>query len=79
MITNREILRNQLKRINEKCNSNLQLGKIRNLWYLYCVGEGGHEIQPYPIGDFTRRTAQQMIEFLAGMENAIDYFTGQKE
>lgn len=62
-ITNKEIIQNQLNRINEKLLSN-----IETTW------NKGHAIlanTPFPV-DFTARNSAQMIEYLAGMEVAID-------
>ena len=62
-ITNKEIIQNQLNRINEKLLSN-----IETTW------NKGHALlanTPFPV-DFTARNSAQMIEYLAGMEVAID-------
>ena len=71
-ITNKEIISNQLKRINEKANTNLILRKANGYWYL-CREVNGNELEPYPFsGTKTRRTSAQMIEYLAGLEDALD-------
>lgn len=71
-ITNKEIISNQLKRINEKANTNLLLRRANGHWYL-CREVEGNELEPYPFGGTkTRRTSAQMIEYLAGLEDAID-------
>lgn len=71
-ITNKEIISNQLKRINEKANTNLLLRKANGYWYL-CREVNGNELEPYPFsGTKTRRTSAQMIEYLAGLEDALD-------
>lgn len=62
-ITNKEIIEGQLRRINEKLLSN-----IETTW------NKSHAIlanTPFPV-DFTARNSAQMIEYLAGMEVAID-------
>lgn len=71
-ITNKEIISNQLKRINEKANTNLLLRKANGYWYL-CREVNGNELEPYPFsGTKTRRTSAQMIEYLTGLEDALD-------
>lgn len=69
-ITNKEIINNQLKRINEKLSSN-----IETKWN---KGRAILANTPFPV-DFTARKPEQLIEYLAGMEEAIDYFTKQKK
>ena len=44
-ITNKEIISNQLKRINEKANTNLLLRKANGHWYL-CREVNGNELEP---------------------------------
>ncbi len=71
-ITNKEIITNQVNRINEKAGTNLLLRKANGYWYL-CREVNGNELEPYPFsGTKTRRTSAQMIEYLAGLEDAID-------
>lgn len=71
-ITNKEIITNQVNRINEKAGTNLLLRKANGHWYL-CREVNGNELEPYPFsGTKTRRTSAQMIEYLAGLEDAID-------
>ena len=64
-ITNREILLNQVKRINEKTNRNFVLHMTKTR---YCLGEDCRSINL----DKTTRNDLQMIEFLAGFEVAIN-------
>lgn len=71
-ITNKEIIEGQLRRINEKAGTNLLLRKANGYWYL-CREVNGNELEPYPFsGTMSRRTSAQMIEYLAGLEDAID-------
>lgn len=71
-ITNKEIISNQLKRINEKANTNLLLRRANGHWYL-CREVEGNELEPYPFsGTKTRRTSAQMIEYLCGIEDALN-------
>ena len=62
-ITNKEIITNQVKRINEKLNANIEL--VQNS-AMFTLAE-----TPFPI-TFAARTSAQMIEYLAGLEDAID-------
>ena len=72
MVTNKEIITNQVNRINEKAGTDLLLRKANGYWYL-CREVNGNELEPYPFsGTKTRRTSAQMIEYLAGLEDAID-------
>jgi len=71
-ITNKEIITNQVNRINEKANTDLRLGRKNGTWYLY-TSSNGTEFPPYPFSQVnTHRTSAQMIEYLAGLEDAID-------
>lgn len=71
-ITNKEIITNQVNRINEKAGTNVILRKSNGMWYL-CTTENGTEFPPYPFSSInTMRTTAQMIEYLAGLEDAID-------
>ena len=71
-ITNKEIITNQVNRINEKAGTDLLLRKANGYWYL-CREVNGNELEPYPFsGTKTRRTSAQIIEYLAGLEDAID-------
>lgn len=71
-ITNRDIMQTQLRRINEKAGTNLLLRKASGHWYL-CREVNGNELEPYPFsGTKTRRTSAQMLEYLAGLEDAVD-------
>lgn len=78
-ITNRDIMQTQLRRINEKAGTDLILRSAKGYWYL-CRVVNLNELEPSPFsGTKTRRTSTQMIEYLAGLEDAIDYYTKQKE
>jgi hypothetical protein len=71
-ITNKEIINNQVKRINEKAKTDLRLGRKNGTWYLY-TSSNGTEFPPYPFSQVnTHRTSAQMIEYLEGLEDAID-------
>ena len=73
-ITNKEIITNQVKRINEKVSAAFSVGKDNTEKYLFLQSDK-------PIFDSMEcyRTEEQMIEYLEGMEDAIDYFQKQKE
>lgn len=76
MITNREIINNQLKRINEKMRTNFNL-HYEDEKCCICKFVGKSYMQPpYPLSnDFTYRTEERMIEYLSGVEDATDFFT----
>ena len=75
MITNKEIIENQLRRINEKMKTDFQLKRASGHWYL-CRSVNDYELPPEPLSNtMTRRTAGQMIEYLAGVEDAVDFYT----
>ena len=77
-ITNKEIIQNQLKRINEKIHTDLVLKRANGHWYL-CREVNGYELTADFIGGAkTRRTSAQMIEYLSGVEDAVDFFTFDK-
>ena len=63
MVTNRELLLNMVKRINEKLSSNIELVKNGRMFTLAET--------PFPI-TFAARTSAQMSEYLVGLEDAID-------
>lgn len=63
MVTNKELLLNMVKRINEKLSSNIELVQNKGKFTLAET--------PFPI-TFAARTSAQMIEYLAGLEDAID-------
>ena len=69
-ITNKELLLNMVKRINEKLSSNIELVQKDGKFTLAET--------PFPI-TFAARTSAQMIEYLAGLEDAIDYYATRKE
>lgn len=62
-ITNKELLLNWVKRINEKLSSNIELVQNKGKFTLAET--------PFPI-TFTARTSAQMFEYLAGLEETID-------
>ena len=74
MLTDKDIITNQVSRISGKTKTNLSARIINVLWYLY----QGENIAPFGSANIGR-TADQMIEYLAGLEDAIDYYTKQKE
>lgn len=62
-ITNKELLLNMVKRINEKLSSNIELVQNKGKFTLAET--------PFQI-TFAARTSAQMFEYLAGLEDAID-------
>lgn len=74
-ITNKEILENQVRRINEKMKTEFVLKrKPKGLWYL-CRIVKDYELEPAPLAGLTYRTTQQMMEYLRGVEDAVDVYT----
>lgn len=72
MVTNRELLLNMVKRINEKTNMDLSIEGYNDELYLVSGNNVLFEnMEVY-------RTEDQMFEYLAGLEDAIDYFQRQK-
>ena len=71
MVTNKELLLNKVKRINEKANKDVRLGKSNGTFYLYEMHNGTEFPSPFE-SHTTFRTSAQMIEYLAGLEDAID-------
>lgn len=62
-MTNRELLLNMVKRINEKLSSYIELVQNKGKFTLAAT--------PFQI-TFAARTSAQMFEYLAGLEDAID-------
>lgn len=81
-ITNKEIINAMLKRIKEKTGAKVAVAKKKSL---YTLCKAGTEGNPYPqapeefTGINTWRTPGEMIEYLAGLEDAIDYYTREKK
>lgn len=74
-ITKKEIIEGQLSRINEKARTKLVLKRANRHWYL-CRECNGYEMPPSPLSEcFTRRTSAEMLEYLRGVEDAVDFFT----
>lgn len=74
-ITNKQIIEGQLRRINEKAHTELILKRANRHWYL-CREVNGYELPPSPLNEsFTRRTSAEMIEYLRGVEDAVDFLT----
>ena len=76
-ITNKEIIEGQLRRINEKMKTQIILKKAKSkgYWYL-CRICNDYELPPEPLsGNFTRRTSAEMLEYLRGVEDAVDFYT----
>lgn len=75
-MTNKEIITNQVNRINEKTGANITLIKKSNLYSLCKHGTENVELPTQATEEFggtmTWRTPLQMIEYLAGIEDAID-------
>lgn len=72
MITNKEIINNQLKRINEKAGTNFSLENVCGRLYL-TKDETFGKIS----ANYTARNSSQMIEYLAGLEDAINSLTAK--
>lgn len=73
-ITNKEIINNQLKRINEKTDMDIVLeGSGDELSLASSNNNVLFDTMVY------YRTGEQMFEYLAGLEDAIDYFIKQKK
>ncbi|MBR1525113.1 MAG: hypothetical protein IJ640_00435 [Prevotella sp.] len=80
MVTNKEILAGRVKRINEKAGTDLVLKRTGKSWYLCRVAADGREMGPSPFSaTSTRRTAPEMLEYLRGLEDGVDYYTKSKE
>ena len=74
-ISNKEIINNQLKRINEKMRTTFVAHKSNGMWCL-CIEYNGMEMPPYPLSNSTTmRTSSQMIDYLSGVEDAVDFYT----
>ena len=73
-ITNKEIISNQLKRINEKIDMDFVLEGSDDELFLASSDNNVlfENMEMY-------RTEDQMFEYLAGLEDAIDYFIKQKK
>lgn len=73
-ITNKEIISDQLKRINEKTDMDFVLEGSGDELFLASSDNNVlfDSMECY-------RTEEQMIEYLAGLEDAIDYFIKQKK
>lgn len=72
MVTNRELLQDKVKRINEKTNMDLSIEGYND--ELYLASENNVLFENMEV----YRTEDQMFEYLAGLEDAIDYFQRQK-
>lgn len=73
-ITNKEIINNQLKRINEKTDMDFVLEGSGD--ELFLASSNNNVL--FDSMEFYK-TEEQMIEYLAGLEDAIDYFIKQKK
>ena len=72
MVTNKELLLNMVKRINEKTDMDIVLeGSDDELFLASADNVLFENMEMY-------RTEDQMFEYLAGLEDAIDYFQRQK-
>lgn len=63
-MTNKEIIKNQLRRINAMLNANIELVQNGAKFTLAKT--------PFPI-TFASRTSSQMIEYLCGVEDTVEY------
>ena len=76
MITNKEIISNQLKRINEKMHTSFTAKQAKDGTWFLCNEKNGCDTPPFPLNnDWAHRTEEQMIEYLAGVEDAVDFYT----
>lgn len=79
MITNKEIVEKQLRRINEKMKTDFQLEEVgdrKGLYQLCRITANGYYLPPTPLSNtMTQRTEEQMVEYLAGVEDAVDFYT----
>ena len=73
-ITNKEIINNQLKRINEKVDMDFVLEGSDD--ELFLASSNNNVL--FDSMEFYK-TEEQMIEYLEGLEDAIDYFIKQKK
>ena len=73
-ITNKEIINNQLKRINEKTDMDFVLEGSDD--ELFLASSDNNVL--FDSMEFYK-TEEQMIEYLEGLEDAIDYFIKQKK
>ena len=73
-ITNKEIINNQLKRINEKVDMDFVLEGSGDEIFL---ASSNNKVL-FDSMEFYK-TEEQMIEYLEGLEDAIDYFIKQKK
>lgn len=72
-ITNKEIIQNQLNRINRKLSTDFSLTTENDET---CYLQSNRQVLFENMECY--RSEEQMIEYLAGMEDAIDYFQRQK-
>ena len=75
MITNKETIENQVRRINEKMKTDFVVyGKFE--YVMLCRTKGDLQMPPYPLSNaLVQRTREQMIEYLSGVEDAVDFYT----
>ncbi len=74
-ITNKEIITNQVRRINEKTKLELSLDESGEMFYV-CRKKGNKIMPPFPLSnDIIIRTPALMIEYLSGVEDAVDFLT----
>ena len=75
-ITDREIITNQVRRINEKMKTNFVLEDFNDTDFCLCRKQGEKIMPPFPLSnDIVIRSLSFMIEYLAGVEDAVDFFT----
>lgn len=73
-ITNKELLLNMIKRINEKTDMDFVLEGSGD--ELFLASSNNNVLFDTMV---CYRTGEQMIEYLEGLEDAIDYFIKQKK
>lgn len=78
-ITNKTIIENQVKRINEMAGTEVVAKRAHGYWWVCIEGTNGVLLPPDPFSKvLTGRTPGQMIEYLAGIEDAVAHYTGNK-
>lgn len=78
-ITKKSIIENQVKRINEMAGTEVVAKRANGCWWLCTEGTNNVDFPPYPFSNvLTGRTLGQMIEYLAGIEDAVAHYTGSK-
>ena len=78
-ITNKFIIESQVRRINFMAGTKVVAKRSYGSWWCCIEGKNDVMFPPYPFSNvLTGRTSAQMIEYLAGLEDAVAYYTGNK-